>query len=118
MFGGVGAVIGGTSGKRVTKSTCKSLRIKITTKDISKPTVYINLISLETGTDGIVYRTAYESSQKILSMLDIISNADTFDDSTKTSSPADEVKKLKELLDMGASTQEEFDKKKRELLNL
>ena len=118
LFGGVGAVIGGTSGKRVTKATCKSLRIKITTKDISKPTVYINLISLETGTDGIVYRTAYESSQKILSMLDIISNADTFDDSTKTSSPADEVKKLKELLDMGAITQEEFDKKKRELLNL
>lgn len=33
-------------------------------------------------------------------------------------SPADEVKKLKELLDMEAITQEEFDKKKKELLGL
>lgn len=30
----------------------------------------------------------------------------------------DEVKKLKELLDIGAITQEEFDKKKKQLLNL
>ena len=32
--------------------------------------------------------------------------------------PIEEVKKLKELLDMGILTQEEFDKKKKELLNL
>ena len=34
-----------------------------------------------------------------------------------SSSSADEIKKFKELLDMGAITQEEFDKKKKELLN-
>lgn len=34
------------------------------------------------------------------------------------SSNADEIKKYKELLDMGAITQEEFDQKKKELLNL
>lgn len=33
-------------------------------------------------------------------------------------STADEIKKFKELLDMGIITQEEFDKKKKELLNL
>lgn len=33
-------------------------------------------------------------------------------------SPAEQVKELKELLDMGAISQEEFDKKKKELLNL
>ena len=33
-------------------------------------------------------------------------------------SSADEIKKFKELLDMGAITQEEFDLKKKELLNL
>lgn len=33
-------------------------------------------------------------------------------------SPADELKKYKELLDMGAITQEEYDTKKKELLNL
>ena len=33
-------------------------------------------------------------------------------------SPADEIKKYKELLDMGAITPEEFEKKKKQLLNL
>ncbi len=33
-------------------------------------------------------------------------------------SPAEQVKELKELLDMGAISQKEFDKKKKELLNL
>lgn len=36
----------------------------------------------------------------------------------KSESSYDDLKKLKELLDMGAITQEEFDRKKKELLNL
>lgn len=39
-------------------------------------------------------------------------------DAAPAFSPADEIKKYKELLDMGAITQEEFDAKKRHLLNL
>ena len=35
-----------------------------------------------------------------------------------TSSPADEIRKYKELLDMGAITQEEFDAKKKQILGL
>ena len=35
-----------------------------------------------------------------------------------TNDPIEEVKRLKELLDMGILFQEEFDKKKKELLNL
>ena len=35
-----------------------------------------------------------------------------------TTSPADELKKYKELLDMGIITQEEFDAKKKQLLGL
>ena len=38
--------------------------------------------------------------------------------SVNSTSPADELIKYKQLLDMGALTQEEFDKKKKELLNL
>ena len=44
-----------------------------------------------------------------------------FSKKNKTSSEEDnldKIKKLKELLDMGAITQEEFDEKKKELLNL
>lgn len=35
-----------------------------------------------------------------------------------SSSPEDEAKKLKELLDLGIITEEEFEKKKKDLLNL
>lgn len=38
--------------------------------------------------------------------------------STASPSPADEIKKYKELLDLGILTQEEFDQKKKDLLNL
>lgn len=37
---------------------------------------------------------------------------------TVTTSPADEIRKYKELLDLGAITQEEFDAKKKELLGI
>ena len=37
---------------------------------------------------------------------------------TPSKDPIEEVKRLKELLDIGAITQEEFDTKKKELLNL
>ena len=36
----------------------------------------------------------------------------------QTASPAEELKKMKELLDMGVITQEEFDAKKKQLLGL
>ena len=36
----------------------------------------------------------------------------------QTASPAEELKKFKELLDMGAITQEEFDAKKKQILGL
>ena len=36
----------------------------------------------------------------------------------QANSPAEEVKKMKELLDMGIITQEEFDAKKKQLLGL
>ena len=39
-------------------------------------------------------------------------------DAAPVFSPADEIKKYKELLDMGAITQEEFEAKKKQLLNL
>lgn len=49
---------------------------------------------------------------------EINSSSKKFESNNIVSSPADELKKFKELLDMGALTQEEFDIKKKQLLNL
>lgn len=122
IFGLAGAIAGGTSKK--TKQICTKLDIKITTKNIDNPVVYINLISTEFKKDSFVYKTASVSVQNILSKFQIIvnqleeENGIQSQNTSNNVSVADEVKKFKELLDIGAITQEEFDKKKKELLNL
>ncbi len=123
LFGGVGAITGGITGKRKTKSTCTRLQIKITVNNMNTPAVYINLIAGETKTDGFVYKTAYNTAQNILAVLQVIcennkSAHETTPESTTTPSSADEIMKYKTLLDQGIISQEEFDAKKRQLLDL
>lgn len=119
IFGLAGAIAGGTSKK--SKQVCTKLEIKITTKNIDNPVIYINLINTEFKKDGIVYKTASKSVQNILSKLKIIINQleeEQRKENTDSLSAADEIKKYKEILDAGAITQEEFDTKKKQLLNL
>lgn len=122
MFNPLGAVVGASVGKRKTKSTCTRLQIKITVNNINSPAVFINLITNETKTDGFVYKTAYNSAQNILSVLQIIcennkTNA-TNNNGGSVANSADEILKYKNLLDQGIISQEEFDAKKKQLLGL
>ena len=118
LFGGVGALVGGVTGKKKIKNTCSLLQIKITVDNSDKAVEYINLINVETKKDGIVYKSAYSMAQEILSILEKIynSSADKSKNNTEISSIADEILKFKNLLDSGVITQEEFEKKKNELL--
>lgn len=121
LFGGVGAVVGGVTGHKQ-KQNCTKLQIKITMNNIYCPALYIKLIDSETKKDGVMYQTMFKFAQEILSLLNIICQNHCHDNDNMTAndkfSPADEIKKYKELLDMGAITLEEFEKKKKDLLNL
>lgn len=122
VFGLAGVIAGGTAKK--SKQVCTKLEIKITTKNIDNPVVYLNMIDTELKKDSLLYKTVSRSVQNILSKFQIIvaqleeekeiekANTNNF------ISPADEIKKFKELLDIGAITQEEFDAKKTQLLEL
>ncbi len=118
IFGLAGAIAGGTSKK--TKEICNKLEVKVTTRNADRPVVYLNLINTEFKKSGFVYKQASKSVQDILSKFQIVIDELERDKNiTKESlgtSVADEIKKFKELLDMGAITQEEFDAKKKELL--
>ncbi|WP_329380312.1 SHOCT domain-containing protein [Anaerofustis butyriciformans] len=117
LFGIAGAIAGGTSKKN--KQVCTKLDIKITTKDLENPVAIINVISTELKKSGILYDAAYKSTQQILSKLQLILNE--FEEnniSDSNLSIADEIKKYKELLDINAISQDEFDKIKSKLLNL
>ena len=95
---------------------------------MATPKVFVNLIFKEIDKDKKAYGQAFLTAQKILSILEFICHKDDpaavapeigeKQETTGIHSPADEIKKYKELLDMGAITQEEYDAKKAKLLDL
>lgn len=65
------------------------------------------------------YKEATKNIQEAAKFLDRICEQNSTEKSlTQTSSAADEILKYKQLLDIGAITQEEFQAKKESLLNL
>ncbi len=122
LAGGIGAIVGGITAKRKTKSTCTRLQIKITLNNITTPAVLVNLIISETKKDSFIYKTAYSSAQNIMSVLQIICANKQSTNQRTTVMPsmsfADEIIKYKQLFDQGIITQEEFNEKKRQLLDL
>lgn len=121
LFGGVGAVVGGVTGKKHGKSTCSQLQIKITVNNVSEPTEYITFISSEIKKDGMIYKTMGEAGpgMPVPAAGDLCIQPQAEPEAAPAVEPAsvaDELLKFKQLLDMGAITQEEFDAQKKQLL--
>lgn len=128
LFGGVGAIVGGTTGHKQ-QQMCTSLKLKITLKDINYPVEYIEFVNDKTKKTGWYYKSIYEQAQAVLSCLDVICNEAKEQQAQQTTTKSaieqnenksipDEIKKYKDLLDCGAITQEEYEAKKKQLLNL
>jgi hypothetical protein len=123
LFGSVGAIVGGITGKKETKTICKSLKIKITVMDMAAPAVYIILFENDAGIrkSDKAYKDIYILAHECLSTLQLICESQKPGNEPLRSdyiSNADEIMKYKELLDVGAITQEEYDAKKKQLLGL
>lgn len=138
LFGDVGAVIGAQT--RKSRNVVDSLYIRLTLK--SEGMKKITFINSSTDRNGFIYKTARKSADEVLSELELIlaenqnATAQTASqqqhEPQSVSSPiqqppqtekspaliADELLKLKQLLDMGVLTQEEFDQQKQKLLNI
>lgn len=98
------------------QETCKKLAIKITTKNIVYPKVYIHFFNMEIKKEGSLYKHAFKNAQKIVEKLTTI--LDKVEEIENKLSVFDEIKQYKELLDMNIITKEEFERKKNQLLNL
>lgn len=70
VFGGLGAVIGGMTGKQ--KQTCSKLQIKLTVNDMKNPALYISLLDYEVKKDSDIYKAAINDAQEIVSTLQVI----------------------------------------------
>jgi len=123
LFGGIGAVVGGLTGGKKSKEVVRSLKVKIVLDNKIVPAEYIELLKTEFKKDGFVYRGAKKEAEDIVAILASISaenekNKESNNTPIVNNDPITEIKRYKELLDGGIITQEEFDKKKQELLNL
>lgn len=124
LFGGIGAIVGAGTGKKKTEELIKQMQIKVIFNNIDTPECYIDFLGFQKNgakKTSREYKGAFAKAQECLSILSIIvkrnqHNTDSSSDEKSGTSVADELLKFKQLLDMGAISQEEFDKKKIELL--
>lgn len=121
LSGGVGAIIGGTTGTKTQTQNISSIDLKVIINDTKTPVFKINFLNLKTKKGSFIYKKAYgevENWHGILSGL--IRQGNTESENTKKEpeniSVADEIKKMRELLDSGVLTNDEFEKQKTKLL--
>lgn len=115
LFGPAGAVVGAVVGKK-NAGACESLTITVTTKDMERTTLTHSFISAKVKKDSYDYKTASKEARECASKLTQII-AMNQPQETGQPSTADELLKMKQLLDCGAITQEEFDALKKKLLS-
>ncbi|MEG1594040.1 MAG: SHOCT domain-containing protein, partial [Oscillibacter sp.] len=118
-FGGVGAIVGGGLGKKQ-KDIVTSMVVAISVRDDFVSRLEISLIGSETKKGGLIYTGMKDIGNHIVSLLDVVFNASQLPAAAAAPAggSADELLKYKQLLDMNAITQAEYDAKKAQLLGL
>lgn len=123
LSGGVGAIIGGTTGSKTGKEKIKNIELKITVNDLKSPVFRINFMNTEISKGGFIYQVCYGEAEKWHGIITTlikqaeIEQTNLNQNSTSLNSVADELLKLKNLLDSQVITQPEFDKEKKRILN-
>ena len=129
-FGAAGAVVGSVVGKK-TQNICSSMQLRVTLRNSFTDSVNIKFIIEDTKKSSYLYKHSQEKAQECISLLEIVldynrNNApvdtvkaiESESMNAQALSAADEILKFKQLLDAGILTQDEFDAKKKQLLNL
>lgn len=129
VLGGVGAVVGGLSGKKQTSRQVKRVRLHLNVNDIKNPLHDICFLNMDKAIkkDGFIYQKVIERARHWHGLIEVlIKRADeeakasatvTNETSYQSLSIADEIKKLAELRDSGLLSLEEFQKQKVKLLD-
>lgn len=127
-LGGVGALIGGLSGKTKSSEYINRIDLRITVNDPKTPLHDVNFINVKSKKGGITYKYSMDQARHWHGLIAVlIKHADSEDaEKEKTSnksdrvspvqSVSDELIKLSSLRDKGILTEEEFIAQKRKLL--
>jgi hypothetical protein len=121
LAGGVGAIVGASL--RDSTNVVNNLSIRIVTSDISDALVMITLIQSVVKRSDLEYEELMNTAQDIYSTVISIIESNKKDirdmtDSIGSKSVAVRIRELAKLKEEGLLTEEEFNKKKKELLNL
>lgn len=123
LFGGVGAVVGAVTGGKTTKRVISSLQFEISLTNHWRNHITVNLMRFG-GTcksGSLAYSGYMQEAGKLINLFNSIcgrAKQDTVGPATAPISIADEIIKFKELCNQGIITEEEFSKKKKELLDM
>lgn len=119
LFGDVGALIGGAVGNKTTKKIFKKVQIKVTINNLQRPTAYVLIADGKIPSDSTSGKDIINTIEEILSTMSVIksqSQSKVAENIQNSGTVTDELLKLKQLLDMGVLTQDEFEIQKRKLL--
>lgn len=123
VAGGIGAIVGANT--RASKNVVNSLQIRIVTSNINDSLITLNLISFETKKDGLIYAEAINFANKVYATFTSIMNENSKNNQIekttekkeeKAKEPYAELEKLHELKEKGIITEQEFEEKKKQLL--
>lgn len=124
LLGGVGAVIGGLSGKKVESGTINSIILRLVVNDSDNPTHDISFLATESKRDEIIYKASADYARQWQARLDVLINraekADSLSHPTlpkEARSLSDELRALADLKDSGILTDAEFTAQKSKLLS-
>jgi hypothetical protein len=130
LLGGVGAVIGGLSGKKRTVSEVSRVALRLTIESTSSPVIEIHLLAVKVRKDSVLYTSAHAQAVEWHGRLTaLIRRAEREQQQSVQSAPAlpplpapptasvaDELQKLADLKTSGVLTDDEFAAEKRRLL--
>jgi hypothetical protein len=126
LFGGVGAVIGGLSGKTSTSDKIKRIDLRLTVNSTQSPIHDVNFLNTEGERGGLIYNEAIQKARHWHGLVEVlIKRADeedrkqinTFESKkVEMTSVADELTKLVKLKKEGVLTESEFAEQKANLL--
>lgn len=127
-LGGVGAIIGGLSGKKTSSDKIERIDLRLTVNRTNAPIHEVNFIANESKKGGFLYNTAIEQARHWHGLMEVlIKRADEEDKreekkkevkKIENKSVADELMKLVQLKEQGILSEKEFLEQKAKLLSI
>ena len=127
LFGGVGAVVGGLTGKKSTSDKIKRIDLRLTVNRTQAPIHDVNFMNEEGKKGGLIYNNAVQKARHWHGLIEVlIRRADEEDRKEENPSAvkalekhsvADELSKLAKLKEQGILTENEFVEQKTKLLS-